>query len=47
VKERKKERKNNSFVFKGGCHCLESWTGDNGKIYSFPNNCGDPAGKRG
>ena len=29
-----------------GCHCLQSWTED-GKKYTFPNNCADPGGKRG
>ena len=29
-----------------GCHCLQSWS-EQGKTFTFPNNCADPGGKKG
>ena len=29
------------------CHCQQTWTSEDGVLMQYPNNCGDPRGKRG
>lgn len=30
-----------------GCHCMQTWTSDDGVLMQFPNNCGDPRSAKG